>query len=44
MNEAINFGKWMVIHTEEVTNTLGACRRYKNIVYTIEELYKIYKS
>lgn len=42
MEEAIKFGKWLTIHTEESKYTLGPCRRYKNVLYTINELYVIY--
>ena len=42
MNESIKFGRWLIIHTSEVTNTMGPCRRYKNKVYTIDELYPMF--
>lgn len=42
MEEAIKFGKWMIIHTEEVGFTQAPCRRYKNMVFTVNELYDIF--
>jgi hypothetical protein len=35
---AKDFAHWIIIHTEEV-NTMGACRRYKRMVYNVNELY-----
>lgn len=41
-NESKSFAKWMVIHTQEVLHTQAPCRRYKNKVYTVDELYDIF--
>lgn len=43
-NESKDFATWLIIHTDEVTNTAGACRRYKNKVLNVNELYDIYLS
>jgi hypothetical protein len=40
--ELVKFGRWMVIHTDEVQNTIVPCRRYKNKVFTVEELCTFY--
>lgn len=41
-DKIIKFANWLIIQTDEVSNTVGACRRYKNKVYTVKELYDIY--
>lgn len=41
-NISIKFGKWLVIHTKETPYTLSPCRRYKNVIYTIDELFDIF--
>ena len=38
MNEAKEFGHWLIIHTKDV-NTMGACRIYKNMTLNLDELY-----
>ncbi len=41
--ELIKFGRWLTIQTDEVGYiTAAPCRRYKNRIFTIEELYEIY--
>jgi hypothetical protein len=35
---AKDFAHWLIIHTEQV-QTIGACRRYKGIIYNVAELY-----
>jgi hypothetical protein len=37
------FAKWLIIHTNEVQNTAGACRRYKRKVYNVDELFDIFE-
>ena len=39
MNEAKEFGHWLIRHTREVVNTMGACRIYKNRTMNLHELY-----
>lgn len=41
-NESKTFAKWMIIHTDEVLHTQAPCRRYKNKIYTIDELYDVF--
>jgi hypothetical protein len=41
MEEAKKFAKWLILNTKDV-DTVGACRRYKNKIYNVEELYTIY--
>ena len=41
MDEAKKFARWLILNTKDV-DTIGACRRYKNIIYNIDELYDIY--
>jgi hypothetical protein len=41
MEEVKNFAKWIIIHTQDV-DTMGPCRRYKNMIRNIDELYDIY--
>lgn len=43
MKEIKQFATWLILYTQEV-NTIGACRRYKNKVYNVDELYDIYIS
>lgn len=38
MNEAKDFGTWLIIHTKDVS-TLGPCRIYKNQTLNVDELY-----
>ena len=44
MNESKKFATWIINHTEEMRFTQGACRRYKNKVYNVNELYDIFIS
>jgi len=44
MNEAKQFAKFLIIHTDEVRFTVGPCRRYKGKVLNIDELYTIFLS
>jgi hypothetical protein len=37
------FARWLIIHTNEVQNTAGACRRYKRKVYNVDELFDIFE-
>lgn len=41
MDEAKKFARWLILNTKDV-DTIGACRRYKNIIYNVDELYDIY--
>ncbi len=41
--ESVKFAEWLLIYTDDCGPTQGICRRYKNTVYNIEELYNIYK-
>jgi hypothetical protein len=36
------FAKWLVVQTEDAGFTQAPCRRYKNKVYTVDELYDIF--
>jgi hypothetical protein len=38
MNEAKDFGTWLIIHTKDVA-TLGPCRIYNNQILNVDELY-----
>lgn len=44
MDKTKAFAKWLVVHTDEEKFTQAPCRRYKNKVYTIDELYDIYEA
>lgn len=44
MDEAKKFVRWILIQTDEVKYTLSPCRRYKGVIYTIDELYQIYSN
>lgn len=44
MDKTKAFAKWLVGHTDEEKFTQAPCRRYKNKVYTIDELYDIYEA
>ena len=43
MEESKKFARWIIIHTGEVEDTIGACRRYNGRVYNVDELYTIFK-
>lgn len=43
MEESKKFARWLIIHTEDAGFTLGPCRRYKNKVLNVDELYEIFK-
>ena len=36
---AKDFARWVIWHTEDVA-TMGPCRRYKNRILNVDELYE----